>query len=79
MATNRKNAAAAPKRLPTHNVYCVTERKDGQKNWNRIGAAWTHEKDGKGFTIRLDAFPLPFTGELTVRERKSNGEEGEGR
>jgi hypothetical protein len=38
----------------------VTPRpgKDGQTYWMKIGAAFP-SKDGEGFTISLDALPLP--------------------
>ena len=47
---------------PTYFAYAVTEREDngGAENrdfWTKIGAAWRH-KDGKGFTVSLEAMPL---------------------
>ena len=47
---------------PTHFVYSVTEREGstGEENrdfWTKIGAAWPH-KDGKGFTVSLEATPV---------------------
>lgn len=41
---------------PTHRVYVV--RGDGENSrWTRIGAAWAN-KDGKGFSVQLDAAPV---------------------
>jgi len=41
---------------PTHYAYQVKEGKE-KSYWTRIGAAWAH-KDGKGFSLQLDAVPL---------------------
>ena len=51
-------------KAPTHIVYQV-RGEEGQKGfWTRMGAAWAH-KDGKGFNIQLEGFPLD--GRLTMR------------
>ena len=43
-----------------------TVRKNGERSiWVRIGIAFPN-KDGKGFSVRLDA--LPLDGELVIRE-----------
>ena len=48
---------------PTHIVYHV--RDAGEKGfWTRMGVAWAH-KDGKGFNIQLEGFPID--GRLTMR------------
>jgi hypothetical protein len=55
---------------PTHLAYTVREyEKDGapESDWTRIGAAWQH-KDGQGFDIQLEAFPV--TGRVTLRANK---------
>ena len=50
MTTNSIN------RQPTHRLYTVSgERKN--ERWTEIGAAWTN-RDGKGFSISLNALPL---------------------
>lgn len=50
---------------PTHYVYHVSRKENGEKgHWTRIGAAWPH-KDGDGLTIRVEA--IPMSGELVVR------------
>ena len=42
---------------PTHNVFTVEDRGEGEDPfWLKIGAAWPH-KDGKGFNITLSALP----------------------
>ena len=51
--------------MPTHRVYTVIKR-DGQDDyWLNIGLAFPH-KDGKGFNIVLQAFPLD--GKIVCRE-----------
>ena len=40
--------------------YDVRETKKG-KIWTRIATAWPHRKDGGGFTVELNAFPLSGT------------------
>jgi hypothetical protein len=43
---------------PTHNVYTVEDRGEGEDPfWLKIGAAWPH-KDGRGYNITLSALPL---------------------
>lgn len=55
------NAIAANQ--PTHRVYVV--KGDGENaRWTPIGAAWAN-KDGKGFSVRLDAAPV--TGRVVMR------------
>ena len=61
---------------PTHFVYTVTEREAnaGEENrdfWTKIGAAWPH-KDGKGFTVSLEAMSL--NGRLVLREPEEREE-----
>jgi len=56
--------ATAFNRQPTHRVYVV--RGNGENsNWTRIGAAWAN-RDGKGFSVQLDAAPLQ--GRVVLRE-----------
>jgi hypothetical protein len=45
------------KKHPSHIAYQVNQGKDGKSYWNRIGVAWAN-KNGKGFTIQLNAVPL---------------------
>ena len=51
---------------PTHRLYL------DNAHWTPIGAAWVH-KDGKGFSLSLDAMPLG--GRITMREisERENG------
>lgn len=63
--------ATASNRQPTHRVYVV--RGEGKaSNWTRIGAAWAN-RDGKGFSVQLDAAPLQ--GRVVLREigQRDNG------
>ena len=49
---------------PSFIAYQVRDR-DGQDSfWTRIGAAFAH-KDGKGYTIQVEAVPLD--GRITLR------------
>jgi hypothetical protein len=52
---------------PTHVAYQVRDGKAGKTFWTRIGSAWAH-KDGKGFSIQLDAIPLD--GSISLRTAK---------
>jgi hypothetical protein len=62
--TDSSNNRPASK-TPSHIAYQIREGKDGGKDfWTRIGAAWPH-KDGKGFNIQLENFPLD--GRITLR------------
>ena len=62
------------KRQPTHLVWQVIGETDKSK-WIRVGAAWAN-KDGKGFTIRFDAYPV--AGRTVVREITEQEETAEG-
>ena len=66
--TNDTNA----KQLPSHRIYAVM--KEGKKStWTEIGAAWPN-KDGKGFTLKYAALPLPGA-EIVLREPKAKEDE----
>lgn len=52
---------------PSHLIYHVDERGEGEQDiWTRIGAMWPH-KDGKGFNPQLQFLPVNSTGKLTIR------------
>lgn len=56
---------STPSKHPTHYVYHVRDRNNGQKGtWTRIGAAWAHT-DGQGFNVQFDCVPLD--GRITLR------------
>jgi hypothetical protein len=60
------------KSQPTHIVYSVRNfEKDGKEDssWSKVGAAWAH-KDGKGFNIQLEAFPVSGRAVLRAYEAK---------
>lgn len=64
------NTTQSTSRSPSHVVYQVRDRSDGQKgHWTRIGAAWAHA-DGKGFNIQLECVPLD--GRATLRVAGEN-------
>jgi hypothetical protein len=56
---------------PAFRAYTVTG--DGDKaRWNDIGVAW-HTRNGKGFTLQLNA--LPLDGRIVMREIKDKPDE----
>jgi hypothetical protein len=57
------------KKRPSHVAYTVQEGKEGKSYWNRCGVAWA-TKDGKGFTIQLNAIPLD--GKIVLRIPENN-------
>jgi hypothetical protein len=57
---------------PSARAYTVREGSGkGKDFWTRIGSAWLH-KDGKGFSVQLDA--LPVNGRLVLRAISDKGE-----
>ena len=50
---------------PTHKAYSVIKREGQDDYWLNLGLAFPH-KDGKGFNIMLQAFPLD--GKIVCRE-----------
>ena len=50
---------------PTHKAFTVIKREGKEDYWVDIGVAFPH-KDGRGFTIRLQAIPLD--GKIVCRE-----------
>ncbi len=55
-------------KAPTHRIYAVTNTEGEKAFWQKIGAAWAN-KDGKGFNLKFDAFPLG-NAEIVIREIK---------
>ncbi|WP_417308030.1 hypothetical protein [Devosia sp.] len=53
------------KRLPTHSIFQVIGEGDNAR-WIRVGAGWSHRKDGKGMNLVFDAYPV--VGRIVVRE-----------
>ena len=50
--------ARGSKHVPAYYLYQVRDKEGQDKGyWTKIGAAWPH-KDGKGFRLKFDAFPL---------------------
>ncbi len=58
------------KKHPSHIAYQVRDGKDNESYWTRIGVAWA-TKDGKGYTIQLNAVPLDGKIVLRVPEPKN--------
>lgn len=59
------------KKRPTHAIYHVRGEKE-KSFWTRIGSAWPN-KNGNGFQLMFDAFPL--NGRIQLREiTEKNGE-----
>ncbi len=57
---------------PSHRLFSVTGNADAAR-WTDIGAAWL-TKDGKGFTISLNAIPLD--GRIVMRLNEDRKKEG---
>ena len=57
------------KKQPSHVAYQVRDADEKQSFWTRIGVAWA-TKDGKGYTIQLNAVPLDGKIVLRVNEPK---------
>ncbi len=49
---------------PSHAIWQVIGQGE-QARWIRVGAAWTN-RDGKGFTLKFDAYPV--AGRTVIRE-----------
>jgi hypothetical protein len=62
------------KRQPTHVVYQVVGE-DEKSRWIRVGAGWQN-RDGKGMTLKFDAYPV--AGRTVVRERTDQDDASEG-
>ena len=60
---------------PTHRAYSVIKREGQDDFWLNVGLAFPH-KDGKGFNIMLQAFPLD--GKIVCREVADDDGAGEG-
>lgn len=61
-----KEAAPAPKNLPSHGVFVVED--DGPNAfWTPIGCAWAHA-DGQGYNVALSA--IPVGGRIVIRAKK---------
>ena len=50
---------------PTHKAFTVIKREGKEDYWLDIGVAFPH-KDGRGFTVKLQAIPLD--GKIVCRE-----------
>jgi hypothetical protein len=57
-------------RQPTHRAYSVIRREGQDDFWLNIGLVFPH-KDGGGFNLILQAFPLD--GKIVVREIQDEG------
>jgi hypothetical protein len=58
-------AEKSESRQPTHRAYSVIRREGQDDYWLNLGLVFDH-KDGKGFNIMLQAFPLD--GKIVCRE-----------
>jgi hypothetical protein len=72
--TTEDTQESSAKRKPTHVIYQVIG--EGEKaKWIRVGAAWSN-KDGKGLSLKFDAYPV--SGRTVVREVTEQDETAEG-
>jgi hypothetical protein len=56
---------------PTHKAFSVIKREGKEDYWLDIGVVFPH-KDGRGFTVKLQAFPLD--GKIVCRENAEDEE-----
>ncbi len=71
MTTETAQPSNTTSNKPSHIAYTVRPGKEGEKSfWTDCGVAWAH-KDGKGFRIKLDAFPVNGVIELRLNEPKA--------
>lgn len=68
-------ATTAESKPPSHIAWHVTGN-DNKKFWSRVGAAWAH-KDGKGFNLQLETFPID--GRIVLRLPQEPSDDGEAR
>jgi hypothetical protein len=61
-------------RQPTHRAYSVIRREGQDDFWLNLGLVFDH-KDGKGFNIMLQAFPLD--GKIVCREISAEEDVGD--
>lgn len=74
--TERTSGNAASLKRPFMLAYTVKPIDDGRNSvWSKIGAAWAH-KDGEGYEIRMDAFPVD--GRVVLRTIKDRNTEQSG-
>jgi hypothetical protein len=74
METNMSNETTE-KKGPSHVIWQVIGETD-KARWIRVGAGWTN-RDGKGLTLRFDAYPV--AGRTVVREITEQGEANSGK
>ena len=55
---------------PTHRVFAIKKISDDKNRWTEIGAAWPH-RDGKGYNVKFDYFPLNGA-EIVIREPRDD-------
>ena len=72
----RQHDGEAPSACDRYEAFCVTERKNDDKWWQRIGTAFRFTRnDGRiGYTVVLDA--LPIGNEIVLLEPRSDNEGG---
>lgn len=61
----------ANNRQPSHRIYAVTKRDGAKPFWTDIGAAWAN-RDGKGFSLKLNYLPLNGA-DIVIREPLEDG------
>jgi hypothetical protein len=59
---------------PTHRAYSVIKREGQDDYWLNLGLAFLH-KDGKGFSIILQA--IPFDAKIVIREITGDDKDAE--
>ena len=53
-----------PTNAPSHDVFAVSRKtREDKGRWQKIGGAWA-QKDGEGFSVKLEFLPLNPNGDL---------------
>ena len=60
-----QNTNTEQKRAPDFHIHAIVPNGRGNRIGSRIGVAFNHNK-GDGFTIYLDAQPIPYSGKIEL-------------
>lgn len=73
----RKATDTAPAlKRPFMLAYSVKPIDDGRNSvWSKVGAAWAH-KDGQGYEVRMDAYPVD--GRIVLRTLRDSADDQTG-
>lgn len=70
MTDTNINTGNSTGNTPSHIAYQVRDRENQKGVWTRIGSVWPH-KDGKGYSVQIEAVPLDGRISLRVYEDRT--------